>query len=253
MQQESYHKRIKCIFVHSAWTLVLINQHFHPFALCAPQRQRLALYAKNSPVFHLLLFKLTPGSSLWRIIEVLHAVTEPDDKRLSWWCLKEKLHLEESRIKQVLHSVITERTATDYRPSAELRSYQCRYRHKDAIHINMLGARANHCTRNTADNTPLCLNWCIQIVLCSGMENHTMVEYHLHTHLTTYTEQFTLAQFLTLKVISQMPVVWLWLWGMAHFGVLVSGKKKKYTDWTNGVSYLNVERLLHNTTPPEWF
>lgn len=50
---------------------------------------------------------------------------------------------QERRIKQVCDSVITDRTATDYRPSEALSSYWCRSRHKDSIHINMLEVRAN--------------------------------------------------------------------------------------------------------------
>lgn len=56
---------------------------------------------------------------------------------------KRNLCPQERRIKQVCDSVITDRTATDYRPSEALSSYWCRFRHKDSIHINMLEVRAN--------------------------------------------------------------------------------------------------------------
>ncbi len=56
---------------------------------------------------------------------------------------KRNLRPQERRIKQVCDSVITDRTAKDYRPSAALSSYWCRHRHKDVMHINMLEVRVN--------------------------------------------------------------------------------------------------------------
>lgn len=56
---------------------------------------------------------------------------------------KRNLCPQETRIKQVCDSVITDRTAKDYRPSAALSSYWCRHRHKDVMHINTLEVRAN--------------------------------------------------------------------------------------------------------------
>lgn len=61
-----------------------------------------------------------------------------------WWSLKEKpcVH-RKGRIKHFCDSVITDRTAADYRASAALAGYRCRHRHKDAIYINMLEVRVN--------------------------------------------------------------------------------------------------------------
>lgn len=52
---------------------------------------------------------------------------------------------QERGIKQVCDSVITDRTATDNRPSVALGSYWRRYRHKDVIHINTLEVIALVC------------------------------------------------------------------------------------------------------------
>ncbi|KAI3373059.1 hypothetical protein L3Q82_006407 [Scortum barcoo] len=68
----------------------VITLHFHCFALRTPVSPEISPLCREQPVFHLLLLKPTPGSSLWRINEVLHALTQPDDRRLAWWTLKEK-------------------------------------------------------------------------------------------------------------------------------------------------------------------
>lgn len=88
------------------------------FALHTPVR--LSPRRREQPVFHLLflLLKPTPGSSQRRINEVLHALTQPHDKRPSRPSLKEKTCVHgrewERAIKQVRDSGITRRTDTHH-------------------------------------------------------------------------------------------------------------------------------------------
>lgn len=79
-----------------------VTLHFQHFARRTPVTE---ISPHEQAVFHLLLFKPTPGRALWRINEVLLAPTQTDDKRLGWWSFKEKLHPQERMIKQVSGSV----------------------------------------------------------------------------------------------------------------------------------------------------
>lgn len=74
---------------------------------------------------------------------------------------KRSLHPQERRIKHIHDSVMADRMATEYRPSAALRSYWCRHRHKDLTHFNKLEVSAN--IPGTIFQTILYLlyRWCI--------------------------------------------------------------------------------------------
>lgn len=68
---------------------------------------------------------------------------------------KRNLCPQERGIKQICDSVITDRTAADYRASAALSSCWCRHRHTDVLHVNTLEERDN--TAWTIMQTILCL------------------------------------------------------------------------------------------------